>query len=298
MSKDVPIVTPEIWNNKFDDLSGLEFGELKVTSQWERRRMKNLSRTEIYWLCKCSCGVSKWIMGASLKHANTKSCGRSIHKPPQVEDLSGRVFSRLIVVDEWKKVSGRVRWKCICECGNEKWIDASNLKSGKVVSCGCLQRENRSKRRKYPTHNVPCAYCGKEFKTRTGQSIGIEKGWKVYCSKECLLAANRSRRLDRARQERITKENKGNKRTLSGTTENCLRCGKEIYVMPSQKGKRKYCSVECVRQRFKRICPYCCKEYEVKPYNIKNGTGKKENLRTAGEHHLDHALLDARHRGS
>ena len=52
------------------DITGQEFGKLKVI-----KRMKNNSRGDSMWLCKCSCGKSKVIMRSSLINGRTKSCG-------------------------------------------------------------------------------------------------------------------------------------------------------------------------------------------------------------------------------
>jgi 5-methylcytosine-specific restriction endonuclease McrA len=48
---------------------------------------------------------------------------------------------------------------------------------------------------------------------------------------------------------------------------NCKRCGKEIWVKPSQLGKKSYCSRECMTEaytklRAKRTCKMCGKEFE------------------------------------
>ena len=58
------------------------------------------------------------------------------------EDLTGMKCGKLTVVRraENRISSGKIRvyWVCKCECGNEKEIRASHLKSGKIVSCGCV----------------------------------------------------------------------------------------------------------------------------------------------------------------
>lgn len=36
-------------------------------------------------------------------------------------------------------------WKCICNCGNEAVVSTRCLKSGGTKSCGCLNKEVRSK---------------------------------------------------------------------------------------------------------------------------------------------------------
>lgn len=66
------------------------------------------------------------------------------------EDLTGLVFGRLSVIErgeDYVSPCGRRRptWKCVCECGNESVVLASNLKRGTTTSCGCFQKENMSK---------------------------------------------------------------------------------------------------------------------------------------------------------
>ena len=66
-------------------------------------------------------------------------------------DLTGQRFGRLTVLERAedvrypsptrKKGILKVHWLCRCDCGTEKVIAASHLRSGKVISCGCYQRE-------------------------------------------------------------------------------------------------------------------------------------------------------------
>ena len=60
-------------------------------------------------------------------------------------DLTGQKFGRLIVIERAENKGGRVYWLCKCECGNEKVIRGSHLKSGTTMSCGCLQSEKMKK---------------------------------------------------------------------------------------------------------------------------------------------------------
>lgn len=61
-------------------------------------------------------------------------------------DLTGQRFGRLTVI---KRAEDRIRksgkheicWLCKCDCGNEKVVSRDNLKSGKTLSCGCLNKE-------------------------------------------------------------------------------------------------------------------------------------------------------------
>jgi hypothetical protein len=68
---------------------------------------------------------------------------------PNLVNLTGRKFSRLTVLSLNVERSTKKRkfWNCVCECGNIKSIESENLKTGKTRSCGCLQKEMKSKPR-------------------------------------------------------------------------------------------------------------------------------------------------------
>lgn len=53
-------------------------------------------------------------------------------------DLAGQRFGKLVVLEQSERTNcGRVRWLCQCDCGNCTTAQANDLRSGKVVSCGC-----------------------------------------------------------------------------------------------------------------------------------------------------------------
>ncbi len=61
-------------------------------------------------------------------------------------DLAGQRFGRLIVIGLSNEHGhyGKL-WLCKCDCGGEKLTTTYKLKSGKVKSCGCLEKENLDK---------------------------------------------------------------------------------------------------------------------------------------------------------
>ena len=63
------------------------------------------------------------------------------------EDLTGMRFGRVTVL-RFNDISdsGSALWECRCDCGVEFIAWASNLKSGKTKSCGCLRRERLRER--------------------------------------------------------------------------------------------------------------------------------------------------------
>ena len=60
------------------------------------------------------------------------------------EDLTGRRFGRLVVIERVANnpTSPSTRWLCKCDCGKETISYAPQLKNGQKKSCGCLCREH------------------------------------------------------------------------------------------------------------------------------------------------------------
>jgi len=64
---------------------------------------------------------------------------------PFPDNLANRRFGRLIALKLSYRIlsSGRktVGWKCRCDCGTVKRVEACHLVSGKITSCGCYRDE-------------------------------------------------------------------------------------------------------------------------------------------------------------
>ena len=68
-------------------------------------------------------------------------------------EMIGKRFGRLIIIEQAETVinkSGKKmrKWKCLCDCGNEKIAREDNLKRGQTKSCGCMLIECVNKNRK------------------------------------------------------------------------------------------------------------------------------------------------------
>ena len=64
------------------------------------------------------------------------------------ENLIGRRFGSLTVIgraDNRGKNRTVTYWVCKCDCGTEKEVRACHLKSGNVISCGCVGKRNLAK---------------------------------------------------------------------------------------------------------------------------------------------------------
>jgi len=61
-------------------------------------------------------------------------------------EMKGQKFIRLLVLYECEeRKNGLVVWRCKCDCGKEVEVRGCDLRSGKVISCGCLGREKTIK---------------------------------------------------------------------------------------------------------------------------------------------------------
>lgn len=61
------------------------------------------------------------------------------------KNLLGQKFGRLFVLEENGRDNHKnVIWKCQCDCGTIKDVRGTHLTQGKVLSCGCLQKERTS----------------------------------------------------------------------------------------------------------------------------------------------------------
>lgn len=59
-----------------------------------------------------------------------------------VLDLKDKKFNRLLVIDRAENTkAGKSRWICLCDCGNKTTVVGSQLKDGRIKSCGCYNRD-------------------------------------------------------------------------------------------------------------------------------------------------------------
>ena len=73
----------------------------------------------------------------------------------KTNNLIGQKFGRLLVIKKMDNNKwGSCRWLCVCDCGKEKIIRDSHLKSGHTKSCGCLHKEKLIKRLTKHGHNT------------------------------------------------------------------------------------------------------------------------------------------------
>lgn len=118
------------------DLTGQRFGKLTVVRKTEERR-----EGYVVWHCRCDCGRELDVDTKRLSRGTVRDCGcvpkEDARNGCVAEDLTGKIFGHLTVIERTENRKGRTCWLCRCECGNLKAVTAHDLKAGKVKSCGC-----------------------------------------------------------------------------------------------------------------------------------------------------------------
>lgn len=77
-------------------------------------------------------------------------------------DISGEIYGKLKVISyAGKNKSSNSKWLCVCECKNQKVVEATKLRNGHTKSCGCLKssREGLSRTRIYRIWKCMLARC-------------------------------------------------------------------------------------------------------------------------------------------
>ena len=80
--------------------------------------------------------------GAS-HNCHTKGCkqGSEENMSNPMIDLTGKQFGKLTVITRAENTrAGLTQWLCQCECGTIKTIRGTHLRSGRIISCGCVRR--------------------------------------------------------------------------------------------------------------------------------------------------------------
>lgn len=120
------------------NLISKQFGNLIVLEKHGFASNKTNTDRQVLWKCKCVCGNTHIAKTSLLLNGKVKSCGCLIGK--KCEDLKGRQFGELIVLNFHQRKNLRTFWWCKCGCGKVKSLDAHHLKSGNQKSCGCRSR--------------------------------------------------------------------------------------------------------------------------------------------------------------
>jgi len=133
---------------QYKDITGKKFGKLLVL-----KYTRTINKRP-YWKCKCDCGNVVEKRGKELKSGLIKSCGCLLLKYniPLRNNLIGKKYNFLFVLNREKNNKNGVYYRCKCDCGNETVAVSYKIIRGWIKSCGCLRenvaRKNAIKRNK------------------------------------------------------------------------------------------------------------------------------------------------------
>lgn len=136
------------------DITGKRWGRLVAVRQVGYTTPDQAGKRQAVWVWRCDCGNEKEIPATQVKHGGTRSCGCKAFEHTsslRKEDITGFRFGKLTAIapTQDRDKSGGVVWKLNCDCGNTVYKTVNTLKSGRVLSCGCLYAASRSEISQY-----------------------------------------------------------------------------------------------------------------------------------------------------
>ena len=121
------------------DLTGNIYGELMVVEMLYRYRLTS-GKPRTYCRCCSQDGSEVIVRADALQSGATKSM-KGAGKTGKMVDITGMRFGLLTAIEctEKRATNGSVIWKCLCDCGNQEFVEvpANQLIRGHTLSCGC-----------------------------------------------------------------------------------------------------------------------------------------------------------------
>lgn len=115
---------------------------------------------------------------------------------PNAMDITGQRFGRLIATERVFPGRNGALWRCRCDCGGERTLPTSALRSGNTKSCGCLSAETTPGLRHgyardgvkrhplYPSWNAIQQRCRNpddpSFENYGGRGITVCERWRSF----------------------------------------------------------------------------------------------------------------------
>ena len=120
------------------NIAGRRFGLLTVDEDSGQRKSGY-----VLWRCRCDCGNEILVPTSRLTSGAVTDCGcvPKKHVSRTAEDLTGRQFGELTVLERAENKGVRTQWLCRCSCGKLHCVSALDLKRGRIKSCGCKKYE-------------------------------------------------------------------------------------------------------------------------------------------------------------
>jgi len=171
---------------KIHNLQGKRFGKWLVLEE-----IPSDMYQDTRWKVRCDCGKETTITGRSLIYFKSTHCGcertKKLTKHPMQQgipggknfkDETGKVYGKLTVIRPTRQNAKKEwYWECKCSCGETTEVRGSHLRSGTIVSCGCVLKEFRQNQNK--THGLTYTpeYVRARNRKRERKEAILDKNW-------------------------------------------------------------------------------------------------------------------------
>lgn len=125
----------------------------------------------------------------------------------KIRDLTNKKFGRWTVIKIAYIKKRRTYWECVCDCGTIKNVLGTNLTRGMSMSCGCIQREKRTKEKE--NNYIECSVCGRLFYRKPCLSES-----KKTCSLKCCNLLKKGKKQSKETIIKRALANTGKKRSI------------------------------------------------------------------------------------
>lgn len=221
---------------KSKDLTGQRFGHLTALEKTEERFCGY-----VVWRCQCDCGREILANTKYLQRGTVTDCGcipKAVSRGRNtVADLTGQRFGKLTVQSRAKSSRGHAYWNCLCDCGNTKIVSSQSLKSGRALSCGCVNLW---------MNHMKADLAGQRFGRLVVLEPTKEKSKKASVYWRC--------RCDCGKEVEVTRD-----ALLSGAQKSCGCLRKEVQ--------------DSIRDRLTRVDGTCIEWLEKRKYRSDNTSG-------------------------
>lgn len=164
------LTLPRLPSSSGLDLHGLTFGQWTVL-EIDRSRPSGHG-SALHWICRCTCGLVKSVIGAHIVNGKTRRCRSCSRKSSRgipkgngrTVDLTGKVFGLWTVVG-FSHSDGKKRiWDCRCECGNTKKMHTGAFRASRGCwECGVKRRARSPINTMIRSFQNHCKEIGREF---------------------------------------------------------------------------------------------------------------------------------------
>ena len=100
---------------------------------------------------------------------------------PKKLDLTGEKYGNLTVIGRCGGKSRYLTWECECACGNRIQADSRQLRSGAVMSCGCMRKPEEQARGGRKANDLTGRRYGKLTVLKRVENMKGQVMWKCRC---------------------------------------------------------------------------------------------------------------------